>query len=158
MTLIAYTLAASLAGILAGPPATASLGDGPYRHAQTLADRTVAGNPGMIDTIIHVSPTDGAKNIVIAAHLRKANGEDSGEDDLGVMRTGAPLVEVQKDGVRVGVVVQLRDARKRPIGALGLMYRYTPGADVEAMVRRSFAVRDHLAAEIPSRDALAAVG
>jgi hypothetical protein len=70
------------------------------------------------------------------------------------MRTGAPLVEVQKDGVRLGILVQMRDAGHRTIGALGLMYPYKPGDDIEAQIRRSFAIRDALATRIASRDAL----
>lgn len=125
-----------------------------YPHAQALADGVVQRNPDMLDVILHVSPTPDAKNIVVAAHLRKANGEASGDDDLGVAKTGAPLVEVQKDGVRLGILVQLRDAQHHAIGAVGLMYPYKPGDDIEAQMRRSFAIRDALAARIASRPAL----
>ncbi len=131
MIITAMTLAS-------GPVAAASAS---YPRAQVLADQVIARNPDMLDAIMHVSPTPDAPNIVIAAHLQKANGEASGEDDLGVARTGAPLVEVQKDGVRLGILMQMRDARHHPIGALGLMYPYKPGDDVEAAVRRSFAIR-----------------
>ena len=126
----------------------------PFPHAQALADSIVAKNPDMLDVILHVSPTPTAANIVVAAHLRHANGETSGADDLGVMQTGAPLVEVQKDGVRLGILVQLRDAGHHAIGTVGLMYPYKPGDDIEAQVRRSFAIRDALARKIPSRAAL----
>ncbi len=125
-----------------------------FPHAQALADDVVAQNSGMLDVIMHVSPAPDAKNIVVAAHLTKANGEASGDDDIGVMNTGAPLVEVQKNGVRLGILVQMHDARHRTIGALGLMYSYKPGDDVEAAVRRSFAIRDALASRIRSREAL----
>jgi hypothetical protein len=148
------------AGLLAGPPATlAAAAQSPsatvqFPRAQALADDVVRRNPDMLDVILHVSPTPDARNIVIAAHLTKANGEASGDDDLGVAKTGAPLVEVQKDGVRLGILLQLRDAHHQPIGAIGLMYPYKPGEDVEAVVRRSFAIRDSLALRIPSRAAL----
>lgn len=125
-----------------------------FPHAQALAESVIVKNPGMIDVIMHVSPTPDAKNIVVAAHLARANGEASGADDIGVMNTGAPLVEVQKDGVRLGILVQMHDARHRPIGALGLMYPYKSGDDIEAAVLRSFAIRDALATRIPSREAL----
>lgn len=142
------------AALLALPAAALAQGQVIYPHAQALADGIVNHNPGMLDVIMHVSPAPDAKNIVIAAHLTKANGEDSGADDLGVMKTGAPLVEVQKDGVRLGILLQMRDARHRTIGAVGLMYAYKPGDDIEAVVRRSFAIRDALARQIPSRAAL----
>ncbi|RSU65279.1 hypothetical protein BRX36_10855 [Sphingomonas sp. S-NIH.Pt1_0416] len=142
------------AALLALPGLAFAQGPVLYPHAQALADGIVKRNPDMLDVILHVSPTPEAKNIVIAAHLTKANGEASGDDNLGVAATGAPLVEVQKDGVRLGILVQLRDARHRPIGAIGLMYPYKPGDNVEAAVRRSFAIRDELAARIPSRAVL----
>jgi hypothetical protein len=125
-----------------------------FPRAQALVDGIVLSNPDMIDAILHVSPTPEARNIVIAAHWTKANGEPSGDDDLGVAHTGAPLVEVQKDGVRLGILVQLRDAHHHAIGAIGLMYSYKAGDDIEATVRRSFAIRDALATHIPSRAAL----
>lgn len=143
-----------IAALLAAPALAASSGPVLYPRAQALADGLIHRSPGMLDVILHVSPTPEARNIVIAAHLRKANGEDSGADDLGVAKTGAPLVEVQKDGARLGVLVQLRDARHRAIGALGLMYPYKPGDDIDAAVRRSFALRDILASRIASRAAL----
>jgi hypothetical protein len=121
-----------------------------FRHAQALADGIVKHDPNTPEVILHVSPTSDAQNIVTAAHLTEANGEASGDGDLGVAITGVPLVEVQKDGVRLGILVQLRDARHDAIGALGLM----PGDDVEAAVHRSFAIRDVLAIHIPSRAAL----
>lgn len=126
----------------------------PYPHAQEVADAIVARDPELIDVILHVSPTSGAPNVVVAAHLRHANGEASGEDDLGVARTGAPLVEVQKDGARLGILLQLRDSHRRAIGAIGLMWPYRPGDDVEQRLRRSLAIRDALASRIPSLAAL----
>lgn len=147
------TLGLAGAGFAQAPTPVTS-GKALYPHAQALADGVVQRNPDMLDVILHVSPTPEAKNIVIAAHLKAANGEASGDDDLGVAKTGAPLVEVQKDGVRLGILVQLRDASHRPIGAVGLMYPYKPGDDVEAAVRRSFAIRDALATRISSRAAL----
>ncbi len=125
-----------------------------FPRAQALADDVVRRNPDMLDVILHASPRPDAPNIVIAAHLTHANGEASGDDDIGVARTGAPLVEVQKDGVRLGILLQLRDARGNAIGAVGLMFPYTSGEDVEAVVRRAFAIRDSLALRIPSRAAL----
>ena len=130
--------------------------DALFPRAQTLVDDVAAHNAGVLDVLLHVSPSPEAANIVVAAHLRQANGERSGADDLGVMTTGAPLVEVQKDGRRLGVLVQLRDADRHVIGALGVMYRYAPGDDVEAQMRRSFAIRDALVARIRSRAALVA--
>ncbi len=122
--------------------------------AQKLVEAVIAANPDMIDLLMHVTPPGQPKNLVIAAHLTHAVGEESGDDDLGVMNTDQPLVEVQKDGVRIGVLVQMRDAGGHAIGALGLMYPYKPGDDQAAVLARSIRIRDQLAARIPSTDAL----
>ncbi|UAK25920.1 hypothetical protein [Sphingomonas nostoxanthinifaciens] len=144
-------IAAGLAGFLALPAVAQAA---PYPHAQHLADQVAQANPDMLDVLMHVTPPDNAKNVVVAAKLPKDLGEVSGDDDLGVMNTGKPLVEVQKDGVRIGVLVQMRDAKAHAIGALGLMYPYHPGDDQAAVLRRSIKIRDQLAHRIPSRAAL----
>jgi hypothetical protein len=117
-------------------------------------DRILHPHAQSLDVLMHVTPPGQPQNIVVAAHLTAANGEASGDDDLGVMQTGKPIVEVQKDGVRIGVLVQMQDVAARPIGALGLMYPYHQGDDQNAVLRRSLAIRDQLAHEIPSRSAL----
>lgn len=125
-----------------------------YPKAQALAEGVVTANPDMLDVLLHVTPPGKTKNIVVAAHLTAANGEDSGDDDIGVMKSGKPLVEVQKDGVRIGVLVQMQDNHHHAIGALGLMYPYHQGDDQKAVLARSYKIRDDLARQIPSRSAL----
>ncbi len=123
-------------------------------YAQRLVDETIARNPEMLDVIFHVAKTPESQNYAIAAHTRHELGSKSGEDDLGVATTGKPLVEVQKDGVRIGVIVQLHDRAGKSIGALGLMYPYTTGENKTALLSRSEIIRDKLAKEIESIDAL----
>lgn len=122
--------------------------------AQALVDAVVAHNPDMLDVLFHVTPPGGSKNLVVASHIPVNLGEISGDDDLGVARTGKPLVEVQKDGVRIGVLLQMRDARSRPIGAVGLMFPWHDGDDRMAIEKRAIAIRDALAKQIRSRSAL----
>jgi hypothetical protein len=147
----ATALALAVAGLTAIPAAAATILS---PRAQRLVEQTITANPDMLDIIIHITPPHATQNIVVAAHLQHALGEASGDDDIGVMRTGKPLVEVQKDGVRIGVLVQLRDATGHAIGAVGLMYPYRAGADQAAFLKRSQALRDRMAHAIPSRGAL----
>lgn len=128
-----------------------------YTHtipAQRLVESTVAENRDLLDVILHVTPPDSTENIAVAAYTAKERGGKSGKDDLGVMQTGKPLVEVQKDGVRIGVLVQLRDRKGHPIGALGVMYPFHAGEDQQAFLKRSEAIRDRMAKQIGSREAL----
>jgi hypothetical protein len=123
-------------------------------YAQRLVAEVINTHPDMLDVIFHVTPPNSSDNVAIAAYTAKERGAKSGEDDLGVIATGKPLVEVQKDGVRIGVLLPLKDGAAQTIGALGLMYDYRAGQDEQQFLRRSEEVRDQLASRIPSRAAL----
>jgi hypothetical protein len=71
-----------------------------------------------------------------------------------VARTGKPLVEVQKDGVRIGVLLQLRDAQHHPIGAIGIMSRWKQGDSQKVALARAIDIRDLMAQRISSLPAL----
>jgi hypothetical protein len=122
--------------------------------AQRLVEKTIKAHRDMLDVIFHVTPPNSTDNIAIAAYTSKERGAKSGDDDLGVMKTGKPVVEVQKDGVRIGVLLPLKDRSGSTIGALGLMYTYHAGQKEKDFLQRSEKIRDGLAKQIASRDAL----
>jgi hypothetical protein len=126
-------------------------------YAQRLVMEVIKTHHDMLDVIFHVTPPNSSDNVAIAAYTAKERGERSGEDDLRVIATGKPLVEVQKDGVRIGVLLPLKDGAAQTIGALGLMYGYHPGQDEQQFLRRSERIRDQLASRISSREALFAL-
>lgn len=126
----------------------------PAPYAKQLADETVASHPSMLDAIFHVTPPGTDTNYAVAAHTAKEQGSKSGEDDMSVVTTGKPLVEVQKDGVRIGVILPLQDKSHQVIGALGLMYVYHKGENETAFLKRSEKIRDDLARKIVSGQAL----
>jgi hypothetical protein len=123
-------------------------------YAKTLVLEVIHRNPDMLDVIFHVTRPGASDNYAIAAYTKKEEGGKSGDDDMGVVKTGVPLVEVQKDGVRIGVLVQLKDKHRHAIGALGLMYVYHAGDDPKEYLRRSEKVRDNVAKKIPNVAAL----
>jgi hypothetical protein len=53
------------------------------------------------------------------------------------MKAGAPVSEVQKDGKRIGVLLPLYDHSLHTIGSLGLMFRYHPGDDQSAFLKKA---------------------
>lgn len=126
----------------------------PAPYAKALAEKTVKEQPDLLDAIFHVTPPGSDQNFAVAAHTPKEQGSPSGADDLSVITTGKPLVEVQKDGVRIGIVLPLHDRRQQTIGALGLMYVYHLGQDQTAFLARAEQTRDSLARDIPSRQSL----
>jgi hypothetical protein len=150
-------LALSIACLFSMPAAHAA--DTPERAptaavAQQMVDKLVGQHPELLDVIFHVTPPGSVDNFAIASYTKTERGLKSGEDDLGVMTNGKPLVEVQKDGVRIGVLVPLKDMNKRTIGTLGLMYAYRAGQNEHEFLNRSEKIRDQLAKAIPSREAL----
>lgn len=144
---------AFLASIAAGPLFALAVPNESL-YAQKLVDETIAHNPDLLDVIFHVTKPHEDQNYAIAAHTKHELGAKSGEDDLGVATTGKPLVEVQKDAVRIGVIVQLHDKSGKSIGALGLMYPYKAGEAETNFLIRSETIRDQLAKNISSIDAL----
>lgn len=151
----------ALAGMLAltlscAAPMLASQEQSPKEilYAKQLVLETVKANPGMLDMILHVTAPGQTDNYAIAAYTKKEEGGKSGDDDLGVIKTGKPLVEVQKDGVRIGVLVPLKDAQDTVIGALGLMFTYQKGEDTQPYLARAKQIRDEVSHRIASREAL----
>ena len=123
-------------------------------YAQRLVTEVINTNPDMLDVIFHVTPPNSNDNVAIAAYTAKERGAKSGEDDVGVIATGKPIVEVQRDGGSIGVLLPLKDEAAQTVGALGLMYDYRAGQDEQEFLRRSEMIRDQLASRIPSRAAL----
>jgi ABC-type sugar transport system substrate-binding protein len=122
--------------------------------AQRLVEKTIKAHRDMLDVIFHVTPPNSTDNMAIAAYTAKERGAKSGDDDLGVITTGKPVVEVQKDGVRIGVLLPLKDRSGSIIGALGLMYTYHAGQKEKDFLHRSEKIRNNLAKQIASREAL----
>ena len=119
-------------------------------YAQRLADQIAHNHVGIMDVIFHVTPPGKTKNIAIASHITGERGKPSGDDELGVIRTGKPLVEIQKDGVRIGVLVPLMDDHGNTIGALGIVYAYHRGQAEQPFLMRSMGIRNSIAKRISS--------
>lgn len=123
-------------------------------YAQRVVDQIVTSHPGITDVILHVTPPGQTENLAIASYSVSERGKASGDDDLDVIRTGKPLVEVQKDGVRIGVIVPLMDHQKNTIGALGIVYTYHRGESEQTFVLQSMGIRNAIARHVTSLDAL----
>lgn len=123
----------------------------PAPYAQALVERTLARHPDLRILAFHVTPPGRPENMIVASNIGRI-GKVADADDLQVIQTGAPRAEQTKTGYSVELV--LFDASRRPVGALGTTFAYTPGDDVGEIVRRATAVRDELAAEIPDLSSL----
>ena len=126
----------------------------PAPTAKKMADDLVIQNDGLIDVIFHVTPAREHTNYAVAAYSAHEQGAPSGSDDLDVMTSGRPVAEVQKDGKRIGVLLPLFDVSLHRVGSVGLMFRYHSGDDQKAVIQRAEAIRNEIARQTPSLNAL----
>jgi hypothetical protein len=116
-------------------------------YAQELVDRTVAANPDLLVVVMHVTPPKSADNVVIASNIGRI-GKLGDEDDMRVINTGKPNLEVAHGGHRYEVELVLRDVAGETIGALGLVWPYRPGQDKAPFEAKAEKIRDGLARRI----------
>jgi hypothetical protein len=116
-------------------------------YAQELVDQTVARNPDVLVVVMHVTPPKSAVNVIIASNIGRI-GKPGDEDDMRVIETGKPNLEVAHGGNRYEVELVLRDVSGATIGALGLVWPYREGQDRKALETKAEKIRDGLARRI----------
>jgi hypothetical protein len=116
-------------------------------YAQELVDRTAAKHPDLLVIVMHVTPPKTDGNIVIASNIGRI-GKPGDEDDLRVITTGKPNLEVGHGGARYEVELALCDVAGETIGALGLVWPYKVGQDKAPFEKKAEAIRDALAKRI----------
>ncbi|MFP3566489.1 TonB-dependent siderophore receptor [Paraburkholderia sp. SIMBA_030] len=120
-------------------------------YAQQLVDRTVARHPELVELDIHMRPPGGAASVIVAAKSAGRIGIKSDPDDLDVVKTGTPFVEVNKRGDQnVEVHLPLLDVTRKVIGELEVTFPYPPGSglDKDALIRSGALIRDELSRQI----------
>ena len=130
-------------------PYDPAFSDGTF--AQRLVDRTLARHPEVLILAVHATPPGSNTDVILGSNIGRI-GKKADEDDLRVIDTGAVNREV--NGRRFEAEVPLNDAGGKRIGALGVVFHYSDGADKEALVKRAEAIRDEMAREIASPAAL----
>ena len=116
-------------------------------YAQELVDRTVAQNPDLLVVAMHVTPPKSTDNVIIASNIGRI-GKPGDEDDMRVIDTGKPNLEVSHGGHRYEVELVLRDVAGETLGALGLVWPYKAGQDKAAFEKKAEKIRDALARRI----------
>ncbi len=126
---------------------------GPSTYAQILTMKTIARHPELLVMMIHATPPAGKRNVIIGSNIGRF-GKAADEDDLRVIDKGSTNLEVGGDKDRFETELPLNDARGHRIGALGLVFPFKAGDDKEAIHRKGLAIRDEVAAAIPTSTAL----
>jgi hypothetical protein len=112
-------------------------------YAQQLVDQTIAKHREILVLAMHVTPPNSTDNVIIASNIGRI-GKKADEDDLNVISTGKPKLEVNKTGDRFEVELPLQDASSRIIGALGVVFAYRAGDNPATFQRKAEQVRDEL--------------
>ncbi|SIT47790.1 conserved exported hypothetical protein [Paraburkholderia piptadeniae] len=116
--------------------------------AQQLVDKALAAHPELTVLALHVTPPAAADNIIIASNIGRI-GKKADDDDLSVLNTGKPRIEMTKSG-DLSVEVPMHDHGGQTIGVVGETFRYHAGDDKSKTVELAEQVRDELASQTPS--------
>jgi hypothetical protein len=116
-------------------------------YAQRLVDEAMARHPEVLVLAMHVTPPKSADNLIIASNIGRI-GKKADEDDLRVIATGKPNLEVNKTGDRFEVELPLQDLSHRTVGALGVVFPYKAGDDKLALQKKAEMIRDEMRGRI----------
>ncbi len=116
-------------------------------YAQQLVEEALARNPGLLVAAMHVTPPKSKENVIIASNIGRL-GKAADADDLRVIESGKPHLEVNAAGNRFEAELVLRDVVGDAAGAIGLVFPYRPGDDKVALERRATRIRDEMARRI----------
>ena len=123
-------------------------------HAQKLVDAAMARHPDLQILVMHVTPPNARDNIILASSIGR-HGKKADEDDMRVINTGKPNLEVNATGKRFEVELVLQDQAGKTIGALGTVFAYKDGDDKSKLQKKAELIRDELRKQIPSIEKLA---
>jgi iron complex outermembrane receptor protein len=118
-------------------------------YAQYLVDTTVARYPDLAQLDLHATPPGSARSEIVAAKSRERVGHPSDPDDIQVVRSGDPRVEINRLGDQnAEVELVLLDIYKQPVGAVEFTFPYSPGTDSEALIKKAAQYRDEMSRRI----------
>ena len=142
-------IAAGLAFLaLAGVLAVASQ-EGKKIFAQKLLDETLATHKEVVIMAMHVTPPGKTDNVIIASNIGRI-GKKADEDDMRVIDTGKPNLEVNETGNHFEVEMALHDKANNVLGAIAVVFNYKNGDDKEALHQKAEKIRLEVEKQIPS--------
>jgi hypothetical protein len=118
-------------------------------YAQKLVDETMAKHPDLQILALHITLPAGSRNVILASSIGRI-GKKADEDDMKVIETGDPLLEVHVSGKRFEVELQLHDRSGKTIGAVSEVFAYKPGDEKDQFRKRAELIRAEIEKKIPS--------
>jgi hypothetical protein len=125
----------------------------PNTFAQKLVDQELAKHSDIVILVFHVISKDGSDYPIIASNIGRY-GKKADEDDLRVIHTAKPNLEVNATGNHFEVEMQLHDKAKKTLGAIAVVYNYKNGDNKDALHKSAEMVRAEVEKQIPSLDKL----
>jgi hypothetical protein len=123
--------------------------------AQQFVNAIIAAHPELVVVGIHAPKPGETEGKMIATNLDRIGKEDD-EDDKAVATEGRTILEQNlKEERKFEVLLPLKDASGRTIGALGLVFDKTLAGDSHLQLfANALAIRDSLARKLPTAAAL----
>jgi hypothetical protein len=120
-------------------------------YAQTLVNEILAAHPELVVVGLHVPRPGETEGRMIASNLDRIGKQDD-EDDKAVATEGRTILEQNlKEPRKFEVLLPLKDASGKTIGAIGFVFDKTVAGDVQLQLfANALAMRDALARKIPS--------
>ena len=133
--------------LMFGNALAASGQDAKKIYAQKLLDETLAKHKDVVIMALHVTPPGKTDNEIIASNIGRI-GKKADEDDMRVIETGKPNLEVNKKGDHYEVELVLQDQSGKTIGAAGIVFNYVKGKEAEYQ-KNAELIRDEMKQQTP---------
>ena len=134
--------------LVLGGALMASGQEGKKIFAQKLLDETLAKHKNVVIMAMHVTPPGQTDNVIIASNIGRI-GKKADEDDMRVIETGKPNLEVNKKGDHFEVELTLQDQSGKTIGAVGIVFNYEKGKEAEFQ-KNAEQIRDEMKQKTPT--------
>jgi hypothetical protein len=142
---------AHLANLMDAYPVDASI---PQRtFAQHLVDQALDRNPGILIVAIHAATPTNKDYPIIASNIGRI-GKKADDDDMEVITTAKPRLEINESGDRFESEGALRNSSGQVIGAVGVVFPYQPGDDQQALHAKAEALRATWSRQLPNASRL----
>jgi hypothetical protein len=116
--------------------------------AQKLLDDTLAKHKEVVIMAMHVTPPGKTENVIIASNIGRI-GKKADEDDMRVINTGKPNLEVNTKGDHYEVELVMQDQSGKTIGAVGIVFMNEKGKEQE-FLKKATQIRDEMKAQTPT--------
>ena len=138
--------------LICGCALFASAQEGKKIYAQKLLDETLAKHKDVVIMAMHVTPPGKAENVIVASNIGRI-GKKADEDDMRVIETGKPNLEVNKKGDHFEVELVMQDQSGKTIGAVGIVFNYVKGKEAEFQ-KNAETIRDEMKQQTPTLEKL----